>query len=82
MEKKENGRQRIIFDGTAFYEIDLECVEQKRKDQEEREEDIRKEVEKGDTLAMILSALIVILPVAVVVLLLLALFGALPLFLD
>ena len=30
MEKKENGRQRIIFDGTAFYEIDLECVEQKR----------------------------------------------------
>ena len=52
------------------------------KDQEEREEDIRKEVEKGDTLAMILSALIVILPVAVVVLLLLALFGALPLFLD
>ena len=34
MEKKENGRQRIIFDGTAFYEIDLECVEQKRKDQE------------------------------------------------
>ena len=33
MEKKENGRQRIIFDGTAFYEIDLECVEQKRKDQ-------------------------------------------------
>ena len=52
------------------------------KDQEEREEDIRKEVEKGDTLAMILSALIVILPVAVVVLLLLALFGALPLVLD
>ena len=52
------------------------------KDQEEREEDIRKEVEKGDTLAMILSAFIVILPVAVVVLLLLALFGALPLFLD
>ena len=52
------------------------------KDQEEREEDIRKEVEKGDTLAMILSALIVMLPVAVVVLLLLALFGALPLFLD
>lgn len=52
------------------------------KDQEEREEDIRKEVEKGDTLAMILSALIVILPVAVVVLLLLALFGALPLFLG
>ena len=39
MEKKENGRQRIIFDGTAFYEIDLECVEQKRKDQEEREKE-------------------------------------------
>ena len=31
MEKKENGRQRIIFDGTAFYEIDLECVEQKER---------------------------------------------------
>ena len=29
MEKKENGRQRIIFDGTAFYEIDLECVRRK-----------------------------------------------------
>ncbi len=39
MEKKENGSQRIIFDGTAFYEIDLECVEQKRKDQEEREKE-------------------------------------------
>ena len=52
------------------------------KDQEEREEDIRKEVEKGDTLAMIVSALLVILPVAVVALLLLALFGALPLFLG
>ena len=39
MEKKENGRQRIIFDGTAFYEIDLECVEQKRKDQEKREKE-------------------------------------------
>ena len=52
------------------------------KDQEEREEDIRKEVEKGDTLTMIVSALLVILPVAVVVLLLLALFGALPLLLG
>ncbi len=39
MEKKENGSQRIILDGTAFYEIDLECVERKRKEQEKREKE-------------------------------------------
>ena len=36
MEKKENGIQRIILDGTAFYEIYLECVERKRKEQERK----------------------------------------------
>ena len=46
MEKKENGRQRIIFDGTAFYEKDLECGEQKRKDQEKTEKE-RKPQTKG-----------------------------------
>lgn len=47
--------------------------------QEEKEEKISQEIEKGDTLAMILSALLVLVPVALVVLLLLVLFGALPL---
>ena len=44
MEKKENGRQRIIFDGTAFYEIDLECMrkKEKREEMEKREREARK----------------------------------------
>ena len=44
MEKKENGRQRIIFDGTAFYEIDLECMRKKerREEMEKREREARK----------------------------------------
>ena len=37
MEKKENERKRVVLDGTAFYEIDLECVERKEQKERERE---------------------------------------------
>nr|WP_294524534.1 hypothetical protein [uncultured Blautia sp.] len=46
MEKKENERKRVVLDGTAFYEIDLECVERKRKEQKERERE-RQRQRKG-----------------------------------
>ncbi len=39
--KKE--KQRIILDGNAFYEIDLECLKAKRNNKEENE---KKEKEK------------------------------------
>jgi len=42
------------------------------------EQTLKDEMEKGDGLAMLLSALIVILPVGILVLVAISLFGALP----
>ena len=42
------------------------------------EQTIKDEMEKGDGLALLLSALIVILPVGILVLVVMSLFGALP----
>ena len=39
MDGKETAKRKQVLEGNAFYEIDLECVEQKRKDQEEREKE-------------------------------------------
>lgn len=33
---------RLVVDGNAFYEIDLECVQKKRKQREEKERRQRK----------------------------------------
>ena len=32
MDGKETAKRKQVLEGNAFYEIDLECVEQKRKD--------------------------------------------------
>ena len=39
MDGKETAKRKQVLEGNAFYEIDLECVEQKRKDQEKREKE-------------------------------------------
>ena len=36
-------KQKLVVDGNAFYEIDLKCLEEKRKKQEE----IKKQQQKG-----------------------------------
>ncbi len=36
-------KQKLVIDGNAFYEIDLKCLEEKRKKQEE----IKKQHQKG-----------------------------------
>lgn len=56
----------------------LDFLREKNKDQKERDKDYSTyagELEKGDLLAMILAALIVIVPVALVVLLAIAAIG-------
>lgn len=37
MEKKEKPREQMVFDGTALYEIDLDCVERKKQEKKDLE---------------------------------------------
>jgi hypothetical protein len=53
----------------------LHADKEKRREQETENVDMSQQLEKGDIPAMIISALIVILPVALLALLILALFG-------
>lgn len=47
MEQEQNRKQKLVIDGNAFYEIDLECVERRRKAKEEMERKKGKRREQG-----------------------------------
>lgn len=47
MEENRNKQQRLVIDGNAFYEIDLECVEKRKGQKEKREQGKTKKERQG-----------------------------------
>ena len=43
MENKTDKKEKLVIDGNAFYEIDLECLRQKKMDQQKQQEQTRRQ---------------------------------------
>ena len=40
-------KEKVVIDGNAFYEIDLECLRAKEKEKEKKKEEAQKKKQRG-----------------------------------